>query len=358
VSPPAAEAGAGWRRFITAFLASAGIAGLAILAFVTLFDPYGGNPFRLPLGQPLMDTSQRHVYPQIARSGRFDAAVIGSSTLRLVEPATLSAATGARFANLAINAATPWEQIQVADLFARETVHPRALVWGLDPTWCEPDADTPAKRTSPHGFPAWAWDANRWNDIPNLFSMQTFEIAGRLVAAKLGLAEPRIRDDGYQVFTPPEAAFDLARARSHIYGEETRAREAMDRIAPPVPEPDWPLPALDWLEAALARFPADTRIVLVVPPEHVAWQPRAGSFRAARDAACRTRIAGIARERGARALDFRIDSAVTREDANFWDPLHHRLPVAARFTDEIARALTKRPPADAGDGQWLRVLAP
>jgi len=41
------------------------------------------------------------------RSGRYDSAVVGTSTVRLLDPQRLGALFGARFANLGLNAGTP-----------------------------------------------------------------------------------------------------------------------------------------------------------------------------------------------------------------------------------------------------------
>ena len=103
-----------WRGWTSAFLIAAlGFVAL-LLGFVALLDPYG---IRVRAGQaarPLMDINQRFMYPQLVRSGAFDSAVLGTSTLRLLDPAILSAGAGGRFVNLAMNAATPWEQTQMA----------------------------------------------------------------------------------------------------------------------------------------------------------------------------------------------------------------------------------------------------
>src|SRR3712207_6914903 len=65
----------------------------------TLF-PYT-TLFRSP--SPIMDINQRFMYPQIVRSGRFDAAVFGTSTVRLPDPRKLGRAFGARVANLGLD---------------------------------------------------------------------------------------------------------------------------------------------------------------------------------------------------------------------------------------------------------------
>ncbi len=88
---------------------AAGTAGL-LIAFVMAPDPFG---LRVGAGQsarPIMDINQRYMYPQLVRSGRFDVAVLGTSTMRLLDPDTLSRGLDACFVNLAMNAATPWSR--------------------------------------------------------------------------------------------------------------------------------------------------------------------------------------------------------------------------------------------------------
>ena len=135
-----------WGAFLRWLAGAAFAFALAAFAFNVLVDPYGANPLRLRFERPLMDINQRFMYPQVIRSHAFDSAVFGTSTVRLLKPAELDAAFGGHFANFGMNAATPYEQSQAVGLFLRETPDARTIVWGLDSTWCEPDADTPAKR--------------------------------------------------------------------------------------------------------------------------------------------------------------------------------------------------------------------
>lgn len=331
-----------WRGFATSFVAAAALLALAAFAFVVLIDPFGGNALRLRFERPLMDVNQRYLYPQIVRRRSFNSAVIGTSTVRLLDPAQLDAGLGGRFANLAMNAATPWEQARLAELFLRETPAPRAILWGVDATWCEEDADAPEKRITFRSFPRWAYDDDPWNDIPRLFNFRTVEIATRVIANRLGLMPERLRADGYEVFTPPEASYDLERARGHLWAGNPARRVVP--VEPPVTLTVDALlamrfPALAWLDATLEKS-RGARIGLVMPPVHVAWQPPPGSAAEAREALCKARIADIARRHGAVFLDFRIASAITTVDQNYWDPLHYRTPIAARLVDEIAIGLT------------------
>ncbi|KMO15462.1 hypothetical protein SQ03_17265 [Methylobacterium platani JCM 14648] len=318
--------------------------GLTVLAFVTILDPYGlrAAPGRAP--GPIMDLNQRFMYPQVVRGGAYDAAVFGTSTARLLDPQELDRAFGGRFANLAMNAATPWEQTQLARLFLTRAPA-RAVLFGLDAPWCEADAN--AKRLTFRAFPPWLYrEPPASTAFLHQWNQQSAEIAGRVLLHRLGRMPARIRGDGYEVFTPPESRYDAARAAAHIHGDA------------PVPEgtqeADPATPALPWLDELLGLVPAGALKLVAFMPVNVAAQPRPGSGAAAREAACKARVAEIARRRGAVLVDFRIPSAVTREDTNYWDALHYRLPVAARIVGALRRAVDER--RDDPDG-FYRVLA-
>ena len=342
----------GWRGWITAFVLAALTLTALLLGFIITLDPYGA---RLQAGQParpLMDLNQRFMYPQIVKSGAFDSAVIGTSTMRLLDPQILSKGLSARFANLGMNAATPWEQSQIAGLFAREVMAPKVVIWGIDQTWCDADATDEARRLTPRPFPPWLYDDSAWYNWPKQLNVTTLEIALRLAAYRLGLQPERLRGDGYEVFTPPEGTYDLARARFHLY--RSHGGKAPE-LAPQVPAADvpaaerssWRFPALAWLEQGLAALPAATRRLIVLPPIHAGAMPREGSVAWQRFQACKAQIAAIAARQKAVIADYTHPSALTREDSNYWDPLHYRLPIARRLeADLITLGQGKRAPDD------------
>lgn len=333
-----------WRRFAGLLVGAAGLLGILVLAFVTILDPYGlrAAPGRAP--GPIMDLNQRFMYPQVVRSGAFDAAVFGTSTSRLLDPRGLDRALGGHFANLAMNAATPWEQTQLARLFLARAPA-KAVLFALDAPWCEADADV--KRLTFRAFPPWLYrEPLAWSAPFHQWNQQSAEIAGRALLHHLGRMKARIRGDGYEVFTPPESLYDAARAAAHIHGEAP--------VPEGVPEADPAMPALAWLDDLLSLVPADGLKLVAFMPVNVAAQPRPGSAGAAREAACKARVAEIARRRGATLVDFRIPSAVTRDDTNYWDALHYRLPIAARIVGALRRAVDEG--RDAADG-FYRVLA-
>jgi hypothetical protein len=320
------------RSFLMLFLGVA--VGLSALLFtaILLLDPYGLSPVRLPLKRVIMDINQRYMYPQLARSTAYDSVVIGTSTSRLLDPLALSQAFGGRFANLAMNAGTAWEQTELAKLYLRHNPRPKTFILGLDQMWCLPERVI--ERTTFRGFPVWMYDETPWNDLPELFNLKTLEIAGRVAAHRLGLAPERIRGDGYEVFTPAEATYDLARARFHIWKDRPGARitPVTTPYAMAGAEADaLVFPAIPWLDDLLARLPAGAQRLLVYMPLHVSAQPTPGSRTEAEVNLCKRRIDAIAAKNSAKVIDFAIDSPVTREDSNYWDPLHYRLPISGRI---------------------------
>jgi hypothetical protein len=341
-----------WRGWIRAFALAALTLTALLLGFILALDPYGTRVQAGQPARPLMDLNQRFMYPQIIKSGAFDSAVFGTSTLRLLDPEILSKGLSARFANLGMNAATPWEQSQLAGLFAHRVAAPKLVIWGVDQTWCEADATDEARRLTPRPFPPWLYDDNAWNDWAKQLNFTTLEIALRLAAHRLGLQPQRLRGDGYEVFTPPEATYDLARARFHLYRGSGGHAPDLSPQSPPAAVPaaeqaSWRFPALAWLEQGLAAFPATTRRLIVLPPVHAGAMPREGSAAWQRFAACKAEIRAIAARQKAVVADYAHPSMLTREDTNYWDPAHYRLPIARRIeADLIALGRGEAPPTD------------
>ncbi|HRJ69233.1 MAG TPA: hypothetical protein PK812_06455 [Beijerinckiaceae bacterium] len=342
-------------RFLALFLLVAGGLAATLFLILALLDPYGVSPLRLPISRPMMDINQRYMYPQVARSGRFDSAVFGTSTLRLLDPEKLDAKFGGAFANLAMNAATPWEQLQLASLMSRHTPGLRTVILGLDAPWCEADADALAKRTTFRAFPESFYDDSTVNDLVHFFNLKTLEITGRLLGYHLGRATPRIRQDGYENFLPPETDWTPAYAERLLW---TGVNKPIVPVVPPYvlsPEEARTLrfPAIDWLGAFASALPAATRLILIFPPNHIAGQPIPGSRNDARERTCRE---ALLRKVGKRAsiIDMKFANDLTRTDSNYWDSLHFRLPIA----DEVLAMIHEAISTDAPGGAYWRRLRP
>lgn len=339
-----------WLRFSVMLLAMAACAGALLAGFVVWADPYGA---RIRPGSPapvLMDSNQRFMYPQLVRSGRFDSAVIGTSSSRLLDPQRLSQLFDASFANLAMNAATPWEQARMMELLRHKWAQPRIVIWGLDATWCEADADSPGKRLTPRPFPEWLYDPamaeHMLANIPRMLNMTTLEIAGRAWLMAMGLTGPRMRGDGFDEFTPPDVTYDAARAQFHLYrnlgGQRPEALPhdagVADQSALATPAfTALAFPALAWLEQSLAALPPETRKIILLPPLHAASLPAEGALRE-REAVCKAAMVAVSGRVNASLLDYRRISPLTTDDNRFWDPLHYRVDAARQIEADLAAA--------------------
>ncbi len=346
-----------WGGWVKTFVVT--VLGLiaALTGFVLLMDPYDVVPFSLPIKRPLMDDNQRFLYPGVVRSGRFDSAVFGASTGRLLQPAHLDQRLGGRFANLAMNSAMAWEQYKLADLFLRTVPAPRTMIFTLDHTWCEAKADV--ERTTFRPFPPWLYDEDRWNDLAYLLNGKTLEIAWRLLGYHLGWRRPRLGDDGYERFVPPDEQWDRVKVEAKIYGGPKRAIPAA--LQPPytVSEAErqgWRFPALVWLKELLTRLPEGTRPVLAFMPVHAIAQPQPGSYADAYEQECKSRITHLGEQSGAYVVDFRIPSRITTDDANYWDNLHYRIGVAGWIEETLASVLSGQ--RATPDGAWRLLAAP
>jgi len=326
----------------------------AVYVFILLVDPYGVVPFSLPFKRPITNSAQQ-MFPQILRTGRYDSIVVGTSTSQLLDPAVLGRALGARFANFALPGATAWEQVRIIDYFRRTVAAPKAILVGIDHEWCYRDVSATVKRITDakeKNFPAWAYDASRWKALLYLLNVPTLEAASRAVSYLAADVPGRVRDDGFEVFTPPESTYDLARARDKIYGQSGR-----DLVAAYAHPPESPaamkFPALPWLDERLESLPAGTRKFLAILPVHAHVLPETGSPREAREAECKRRVAAIAVRRGAMLVDWRIVSPLSLEDSNFWDPLHYRLPIGGRLIDDLDHIVHEGGESPDGDYRIL-----
>lgn len=342
-----------WRSFVRSFLAV--FVGLLAAAYLLalLADPYDTISFSLPLKRAPMSGAQRHVYRQIAHSGRFDAFIIGTSTSRLLNPRDLNEALGVRFANLAMDNSRAWEGQLMMDYIVRRVGPPKLLVVGLDVVWCLQNADR--ERTPIRDFPAWLYDDNPWNDLLYHLNGETVRMSVRLIAYHLGLRRERWSLDGYRDFLPPDHTYDAARAREKIW--ERRNSNPVPQLPPVKLSEDerraLVFPGLDWLDQRLAQM-TQTRKVLAFMPVHVLAQPVPGTRAAAVEEECKSRIVQIAGRHGAKVIDWRIGSPMTSDDNNYWDKLHYRVPVAQRLARELIEAIRH---GESPDGSY-RILLP
>lgn len=333
-----------WHRFLAAFLITFGGLGLLLCALLFWANPYRNIPFA-PSDRPLMDVNQRYLYPAVARDFSYDSAVFGTSSIRLLQPARLEEELGGSFAQLAMNAATAYEQSRLASLFLRTRVQagqvPKTILFGIDSVWC--GMGETYERFTDRPFPPWMYDDDRWNDLAYLFNGKAIEIAGRMIGYELGFNTPTYAVDGYANFLPPRTQYDLGKARTNIYG--TSEPKPIIPQDPPFHASaqelaGWAFPTHALMEDLLAETPAETRVLFVFVPYHVYHQGIPGSHQAAGLRECKQRFAAMAAKRGnSMVLDFMRPSPITQSDDNYWDPVHYGVETAAQVLDLISAAV-------------------
>ncbi len=322
-----------WRRFFRLIAGAAAIAAGIVYAFVVLVDPFDTLPLSPPADRPPVASNQRFSYPSLARSPRFDSAIIGTSSSRLLRPEVLNPLFGARFVNLAMNDATVYEQSRLFGLFARTHPAPKVVMLGLDYRWCPTGPDY--QRLTFRTFPEWMYRDNLWAGYLEMFNAYTVQSAGQMFGIMIGIKQPDQGRDGYTSFVPPDATYDSARALVHLRGEGPYVPGGEREGAPSA----WSYPAMGPLRAMLVSVPAATRKVLFFIPYNHRMLTDPGSAGAVVWDECRRRVvAEAARVPNTQVLDFMRPSPITEADDNYWDGIHYRTGVADRLSRDMAGA--------------------
>lgn len=325
----------------------AALAG-ATYALILAVDPYGNIPFSLPLERAPVSTNQRFAYPVLARAARFDSAVIGSSTVRLLDPERLDAASGARFVNLAMNSATAYEQMRIHELFLRHHPQVRAVIIGIDDSWCR--RESTIERYTFREFPEWMYDENPWNDLRYMFNDKALENTVRLLELLAGKRSPKYETNGYRDFTLDFGAYNPRAVATRLYPAGRPPTRRMPDIPPRGSHPQWQFAAHALLDDMLGRTPPTTAAVLVFPPMHGDYLARSEILYRE----CKARIFAIAKDRGVAVFDYMRDSGITRDDDNYWDPLHYRSGVARIIEQDIGALLN----GQAAPQPWYKIYPP
>jgi len=323
-----------WRRFFRLAAVTAAVGLGLVYAFVVLVDPYDTLPLSPPAHRVPVASNQRFSYPTLARSPRFDSALIGTSSSRLLRPDVLNPLFGARFVNLAMNDATVYEQSQIFGVFARAHPAAKTLMVGLDYRWCVtgPDFQKLTFRT----FPEWMYRDNLWVGYREMFNQYAIQSAGQLFGILIGMKKPDQGLDGYTSFVPPDATYDAARALAHLQ-DTGQAIPVGERAGPPT---SWMYPTMPVLRDMLHAMPPGSRkLLFFIPYNHRLLTP-AGSPGAEVWDECRRRVVAEAKAvPNTLVVDFMRLSPITRQDENYWDGIHYRTGIADRLANDMAAAL-------------------
>ena len=330
-----------WRRFLGTTLGVAVALSLLAFTLMVLVDPHDNFSISLPIKRAPTNANQRFSYPTIARSQNYDSVVLGTSTVRLLKPRMLNEKFGGRFANLAMNSGTAYEQSRILDLFQRHHEMIRTVIIGIDVVWCE-TGDAYQKYTH-REFPEWLYDDDPWNDYLHVFNGVTLEESIRQLQFVLGRREPKFGFDGYKTFMPDPAEYDLEKARRNLYGENgvrPKFTPGKPYIASREERASWNFPTHEVLASALRSLPAETLKLVFFVPYHHFLQPAPGTKEAARWQECKRRITNLTSlVPNSHVLDFMIESEITRFDENYWDSLHYTVEIADRIVALLAEGV-------------------
>jgi hypothetical protein len=319
-----------WRRTLRLYVVACPLMVLAAGAVLIGFDPYDTGRLGLAEGYGVpASLGPRLTAASTARAPAAEAAIIGNSTIELLNPARLSGMAAMRFVSLAIAGTGPTEQLAVADWFLAH--HPagsespaKAIVFGLDRSWCEGDG----RLEFANPFPFWLYSPHITDYVLGMLQLKTFESLNRKIDLMLGRSSA-LPADGYRDYEAGNVWTQAAAMQASARGEgPIAASDPPDFAAVPL------------LQRFLRRLPVQTEVILVLPPRYISSLPPDGSAAARVEGQCKTAYQAVAKERSATlVIDFAIDGDIARDSQNFWDLVHYRGPVARQIESAIAVAL-------------------
>lgn len=343
-----------WSRFLRTFFGALAFGVCCVYAAIFVIDPYDSGRLT-PLNVHGIPGAMPPTYMAASR-GRdpaYDSALIGNSTIQLIQPARLDKLDAPRrFVQLSVPGSGPSEQLAIIDWFARHhDHHPAAVVIGIDHhsdgRWCRAGVG-PSRTDLRNPFPFWLYDRDTLPYVGNMLRTSTANAALYRLVVLLGKRPPAARD-GYDDYDTTRV-YDAEAARNRIRAHIPPPSSDADAPAPPQPIPQ-SFPSIDALRAALAgEFSPATRKIVVLLPVNAATIPTLGSVRGRELVGCRRALHELAAAvPNTVFLDFMIDTPLTREDDLFWDDVHYRQPIAQLLEAAIARA-------DAGEDPQTAVV--
>lgn len=275
----------------------------------------------------------------MARKGRFDSAIFGTSTGRLLRPVTLDSLFDAHFVNLAMNSAQAYEQYRLMQVFARHHPAAKVVMVGIDSVWCEPGS-TYEKYTF-RQFPEWMYEENRWRPLLEMFNLYTVEQAGLQFSELTGLRPVRYGFDGYASFLPDDSKYDAARVKATLDASPPWGSGDNDR------DQGTPFATHPLLREVLSSFAPETRKVLFFVPYYVGPDVAPGTYPSHLVAACKRALQRLAADiPNTVVIDFMIGSPITRDPLHYWDSLHTTTKIAERVAHDLGDAAQGIPSAE------------
>jgi hypothetical protein len=318
-----------WRRLLALYLASVLALGGITVGLILALDPYDSGRFSLFPGVGVPRFAPRLTAASRAREREMDTAIIGNSTLQLIDPARLSAESGRHVVSLTIPGTGPREQLVIAGYFVRHhAATTRGLVFGIDvTTWCR--ASGRLDLLNP--FPFWLYSADVGVYTRNMMRLASISASWRKLRLLMGKEQP-LRPDGYDDYEAGRI-WDAMTARQRL------SQAASDAAVLDVDAAPDDIVAAPLLADFLARLPPDLPVVLVIPPRYYEPEVVPNVRAVARQKGCSDAFRKVAHSRPNIALlDFVAQRDIAGPD-EFWDPIHYRASVARRMEAAIVAAL-------------------
>lgn len=318
-----------WKKFCLQMIIST-ISVFAILyGFIVLVDPWGMLPVSLPVHRIPISSNGRFSLPMLATDKKFDSAIFGTSTARLLRPELLNQSLQTHFVNLAMNSASPWEQSSLFHLFLQTHSTPKAVIFSLDTIWCL--ATETGNGITNRAFPKWMYSKGRsWSGYWHMANLYALQEAANQFLWLTGFKKQQYGSDGYTRFVPPESKYDIAKVRQH-FAQWAVPNNTLTSLS------ILPEPSLNLLEEMLNQLPSTTLKIIIFPPLYAGLLGTAHSWTDIKWQSCKKRTVELTNHyKHIYVIDFAFPSTWTKNMESFWDPLHYRQPIADNMTEDIA----------------------
>jgi len=313
------------------FLAGAPAVLAIALGGLAFLDPFDTGRLTLLDRPGIVAQRAQTASASRGRDQAFDSAIFGNSHIEPLNPRELSAATGLHFVSMVAQATAPKQQLALIDYFRRQHREPRALVIGMDATWC---LDSMIDILP---FPYWLYDPSNLAYLRGLLRVSVLERVAARVAVLMGSQKNLASRDGADAALDSDDAFrklglddpEVIHRRLFAIPRSTVPYNSTGRFA-----------AAEPLKEMLASLPATTAVVLVWTPVFINYQPAPNSPAEALTESCHRAYAAIARDRPRTAeVNWEVDRPENHVESYFFDPNHFSGSLARAVEREIVASL-------------------
>ena len=222
-----------------------------------------------------------------------------------------------------MNAATPFEQYQILNLFLKHQKNPKTILIGFDIAWCEQKKDYQFYRDGV--FPQGLYDDNPYNDFLYMFNSKALEESARELEYLLGKRSESYSFNGYKDFTPPMYKFDLDKVQEKLYPKESKIKDVVEAGY-------YPNDIL--IKQIVNAVPNKTLKIFFFPPYHVSAQSSMKE--------CKAHLLNLLpKDNEIRIIDFMILSNMTENDRNYWDATHYNINVASQLSQLLKKYISR-----------------